>query len=97
MFSHLFETFGAKNAVNTNDFCALEAENHSIYNVFFASSSKNHGIYNVFVPVPCKNTAIYAVFTLLGEGRRQGRALHSEHRQIIRPGAPGPRQAVLVP
>ena len=65
MFSHFSDTLEAKNAVNTDVFCASEAPNHGIYDVFFASGSKNHAIYNVFWPVPSKNTGIYAVFTLL--------------------------------
>ena len=65
MFSHIFETLGAKNTVNTDAFCASKAQNHRIYDVFLASGSKNHGIYTVFVPVPSKSTLIYAVFTIL--------------------------------
>ena len=66
MFSRIFETLGAKNAANTDDFCMSEAENHGIYDVFFlAFGNKNQGIYSIFCSRPSKNTGIYAVLTLL--------------------------------
>ena len=59
VFLCIFETFGAKNAINTDAFCASEAPNHGI------PGNKNHSIYSVFVPIPDKNTVIYAVFSML--------------------------------
>ena len=67
MFSRFFETLGAKNTVNTDVFCASEAQDHGIYVVFFASGRKKHGIYSVFWTAPSKNTGICAVFGMLQE------------------------------
>ena len=50
-----------KNILNTNVFCASEAQNHG---------SKNHGIYNVFVPRKPKTmvakTTVFIIFLCLG-------------------------------
>ena len=40
-----------ENTINTDVFCALEAQNYGTYNVFI-SSNKNYNIYHVFVVVP---------------------------------------------
>ena len=44
--------------VNTDVFCASEAQNHGIYDVFCICNTID-GIYNVLWPVPSKNTGIY--------------------------------------
>jgi hypothetical protein len=60
VFSHFFDTLGAKNTVNTDVFCASEAQNHSIYDVF-AFGSKNHGIYSVFGPRLAKTLVVFSM------------------------------------
>ena len=58
-----------KNTVNTDDFCASEAQNHDLwcFLMFFASGSKSHSIYKGFWHAPSKNTGIYAVFSMSQE------------------------------
>ena len=58
----LFETPRAQNTVNTNAFCASQAQNHGI-TTLFAFGSKHHGIHFPFWPAPGKNTGIYKLFT----------------------------------
>ena len=68
VFSRIFETFGAKNTVNTNVSCASEAQNHGIYDVFLPLVAKITvfaNIDNAFVPAPSKSNGSYAVFTML--------------------------------
>ena len=66
MFSHIFETFGVENLANTDDFCASEAENHSIYDVFVWLLVAKITAFTMFcVPAPSKNTGVYAVLTIL--------------------------------
>ena len=54
----LLNTLEQKNVVNTDVFCASEAQNHGIYDVFCICNTID-GIYNVLWPVPSKNTGIY--------------------------------------
>ena len=42
-----FETLGAKDTVNTDVFCASEAQDQYL-RCFFVFGSKNHGIYSIF-------------------------------------------------
>ena len=51
--------------VNTDDFGAVEAENHDIYSFSVAFANKRHGICNAFSLRPSKKTGIYAVFSML--------------------------------
>jgi len=61
MLSRFVETLRARNTVNTDIFCASEAQNHGIYDVFalVAKIMVFTCIYHVFWPVPSKNSGIY--------------------------------------
>ena len=77
-FSHIFETRGEKNIVNTDVFCASQAQKNTVFTRWCAFGSKNHGIYSVFVPAPSKAL----VFTHFSP-RCKMKFLHAKRTQTL--------------
>jgi len=62
VFSHIFETFGSKNNVNTENFCALEAQKHGIYDIFLPLVAKIT-VFTFFVGQRLAKTLVFAQFS----------------------------------